>query len=502
MLFWYLNGEPIDRTAAIEQLSSKKIVLWGNNRRNVYLYDVIEKDAVVCVFESDEKLWGTLSDGIPVVCPAKKEDVVLVSASYSWEGVSSEARGLGYSDVYFFLPEADKKEIDQYVDVFFSQRAQNTIPGDRTYKYIHFIPDEKFFLPVFEMIEYGLNVEDHFFIVHNIYRRRINARYGYWEKYKELMNRYHNIYLLHNMRPTLLNNWAQNEGNLDRLLDCADKVIIHSEYPIGFTKETCLHTRLHILEEKGVGIPWGFREENFSSRNHQFMLDVFQHLRLQVLSNKEAKARFCRRYSGLRAAAWLENGVSYARLTKKPVKKQTRNILICHSAWAYTKAIDTMEYLSEIDQSFTIYALISYGKDDGKDAVEIEKCGERIFGDRFVAVKDFMDYEAYVEFLSGMQIAIFGMEEMAGRDTMELLFWTGAKIFLKPGTTVWRRMAEERGYRPADYYSVKGLSAKELLDNPDAEWNGAVAASEFDADIKVQQWKELFEYDFEGQEGR
>ena len=73
---------------------------------------------------------------------------------------------------------------------------------------------------------------------------------------------------------------------------------------------------------------------------------------------------------------------------------------------------------------------------------------------------------------------------------------------MKPGTTVWRRMAEERGYRPADYYSVKGLSAKELLDNPDAEWNGAVAASEFDADIKVQQWKELFEYDFEGQEGR
>ena len=92
-----------------------------------------------------------------------------------------------------------------------------------------------------------------------------------------------------------------------------------------------------------------------------------------------------------------------------------------------------------------------------------------------------------------MDIALIGMEVMAGRNTLELLFWSRVKVYLKPGTDVYRRM-RSMGYKINDYNRIFEESEESLFFNRDEEWNCSVAAREFDIDLKVRQWRELYEY--------
>ena len=496
---WFLNGNRLGELQINDLRNGRKVIIFGSirwNKRLLRLLDEIGRSNILCIYEPDPTKWGTEFEGVPVLQPAAGQDVLMISADLEWEPISDQAKALGYEDVYFFVSKDKVKTIETYLDVFAPYEKYNVIPTDRTFRYVHLIPDDKFFFPVAEMIEYGLDPNEHFFLIHNMAAGPAKAQYGSWEKYQDWMQKYHNIYLLQNRYPTYPSNWEENRESFDRLLEHADKMIFHSENNIWFM-EDYFRTKLDLIHNKGILSPWGgtvFDSERRPERI-RFFQNVLQHVRM-ILS-KRNKPHFTR-FEVLQSAIWLDTGPSYARITKIPPQRKgkTKNILISHSAWEITKAIETLDYLTDIDESFHIYSLVTYG-----DMVtEIETYGREKYGDRFTAVKKHMEYDQYVEFLSTMDIAIFGMEEWCGRDTMELLFWLGAKVFLKPGTQAWSAMVNDRGFRPADYYTVKDLTVDELLDNPNKDWNHSVAASEFDIDEKVRQWRELFEYDWGNQE--
>lgn len=498
MLVWFLNGERLGEMEIDDLRNGRKVAIFGSlrwNRRLSRLLDEIGRSNTLCIYEPDPTKWGTEFEGIAVLQPTAGQDVLMVSADQEWRPISTQARVLGYKDVYFFMSKEKTETIEFYLDAFAPYTQYNVIPTNRTYKYVHLMPDNKFFFPVAEMIEYGLDPNEHFFFIYNMAKLPENAQYGSWEKYQDWMRKYHNIYLLQNRYPLYSSNWEENRESFDRLLEYADKMIFHGGWNIWFM-EDYFRAKLDVIQKKGVCIPWSGAKE-YDRERVRFIQNVVQYVRMVATSYKEIIPYLVARFELLQSALWIDTGLSYARITKAPSrrKRKTKNILAAHSASAYTNSIETLNYLSEIDESFQIYCITSYGT----QAAEIETYGREKYGTRFTAVKRFMEYEQYVEFLSTMDLAILGMEAMAGRDTLELLLWLGAKVYLKPGTDVWNRMVYERGYRPADYYSVNDLTVEELLDNPDEEWNRAVAASEFDVDRKVQQWRELFEYDWGNQ---
>ena len=53
------------------------------------------------------------------------------------------------------------------------------------------------------------------------------------------------------------------------------------------------------------------------------------------------------------------------------------------------------------------------------------------------------------------------------------------------------------GYKVNDYYSANRETLEELFYNPDEPWNHSIAMKQFDSAKKVQQWKELYEYDLD-----
>lgn len=495
MFVWFLNGKRLGELQTDDLRRGRKVIIFGSlrwNKRLTRLLNEVGRRNILCIYEPDPTEWGTEFERIPVLQPAAGQDVLVVSADQEWKSISAQAKALGYEDVYFFMSKEKTETIELYLETFAPYARYNVIPTSRTFKYVHMMPDEKFFSPVAEMIEYGLDPNEHFFFIYNMASFPANARYGSWEKYQDWMRKYQNIYLLQNRYPLYSNNWEENRASFDRLLEYADKMIFHGGWNIWFM-EDYFRTKLDVIQKKGTCIPWSGSKE-YDRERVRFLQNVVQYVRMVATSHKELKSYLVARFEPLQSAIWIDTGLSYARITKIPPRRErkTKNILVAHSANAYTNAIETLSYLSDIDESFQIYCITAYGAQAG----EIEAYGKEIYGDRFTPVNRFMEYDQYVEFLSTIDAAVLGMEAMAGRNTLELLFWLGVKVYLKPGSDVWNRMVYEKGYRPADYYSVKNLTADELLDNPDKGWNHSVASAEYDADEKVRQWRKLFEYDW------
>ena len=494
MLAWYLDGERLSKTDI--EMNNKKFVLFGADiKRNEQLFKEVNTKDILYIFENNEKKWGTYQEGIEIVEPFKViEDVVLISGIHDWDAISVQAKEMGYQNIFFFLTEDVEAALGKYIAEFSPSVYENSIRQDQKFKYIHFISDEKFFSAVIEYIEYGLDVREHFFVVYNMNGANRNNIYGVWDKYKELSRKYHNIYL-HYYECCRLNlvEWEKNRGKLDCLLEKAEKMIFHGEAVTPSIYEYLLE-KIHLIKKKGVLLLWS-GDVGRDEYTRPIIEQVFQYVRMIPYSYGIDKETVLKYFPMMRNAIWLKSNVSYARLTEYTSRKEetTKNVLIAHSPHSYTKAKETMQYLSGIQQSIHIYCVTSYGE---KDIIEeIGNLGRKLFGSCFHAVNKYMDYKEYVYFLSQMDLAVFGMELLSGRDTLELLFWLEKKVYMKHGSVACRRM-EAAGYRVSDYYTAKNEIINGAFDNVDRERNHSIAENEFNPERKLEQWRELYEYDF------
>ena len=504
MFVWFLNGKCLGELQIDDLRGGRKVIIFGLlrwNKRLSRLLEEIGKNNILCIYEPDSTKWGTEFEGIPVLQPAaRQQDALMVSTVWDqeWKTISAQAKALGYENVYFFMSKEKTEAIELFLNAFAPYEQYNVIPTNRTFKYVHLMPDNKFFPPVAEMIEYGLDPTEHFFFIYNMCFNPANAQYGSWEKYQDWMRKYHNIYLLQNKYPLYSQNWEENRKGFDRLLEYANKMIFHSGVYIPYM-EDYFRTKLDVIRGKGLCLPWSGIVHEFDQNRERFLREIVQHVRAIVYDSVNlAYRRFLEaQFPVLQSAIWIKSNASYARITKEPIARKSgknKKILISHNAHPVTNALETLEYLKNLDDLFHIYAIVSYGPE--KEAAKIMEVGTKKFGNRFTAIREYMEYDQYVEFLAQMDVAIFGMDQDCGRDTMELLLWTGAKLYLKPETATWTLM-ESWGYRLGNYHLIQGMTADELLDNPHEEWNRRLAGErEFDVDKKVQQWKELFEYDW------
>jgi hypothetical protein len=88
------------------------------------------------------------------------------------------------------------------------------------------------------------------------------------------------------------------------------------------------------------------------------------------------------------------------------------------------------------DENIRIYAPLSYG--DKHYAGEVAEEGRRLFGDKFVPIFDFMELQAYREFLGGIDIAIFNHRRQQGLGNAVTLLGLGKKVYMRPEISSWR----------------------------------------------------------------
>lgn len=112
----------------------------------------------------------------------------------------------------------------------------------------------------------------------------------------------------------------------------------------------------------------------------------------------------------------------------------TINIQIGNSADTTNNHLDILEKLEKYkDENIKIFAPLSYG--NMEYAKNVADKGKEIFGDKFIAMLDFMPFEKYLEFLGKIDIAVFAHKRQQAMGNTITLLGLGKKVYMRNDVT-------------------------------------------------------------------
>ena len=119
-------------------------------------------------------------------------------------------------------------------------------------------------------------------------------------------------------------------------------------------------------------------------------------------------------------------------ITPKP--HEGINILLGNSASSSNNHLDALEKLRPFaGKNIRIYCPLSYG--DAAYGDQIAEAGRVIFGDKFIPLREFMPFDEYLKFLSGMDIAIFNHNRQQGMGNITTLLGQGKCVAIRDNLT-------------------------------------------------------------------
>lgn len=128
---------------------------------------------------------------------------------------------------------------------------------------------------------------------------------------------------------------------------------------------------------------------------------------------------------------------AFQRVSGETVRSSGPNIQIGNSADPGNNHMEIFERLKPFrDQAFTLYAPLSYGNQE--HARRVAAAGREMFGDKFVAMTEFMDPEKYRQFLDQIDIAVFAHRRQQGMGNAIQLLGLGRKVYLRSDVSSWR----------------------------------------------------------------
>jgi len=140
----------------------------------------------------------------------------------------------------------------------------------------------------------------------------------------------------------------------------------------------------------------------------------------------------------------------------------TVNIQLGNSAAKENCHIAILRRLSHLKtENIKIYCPLSYSR-TGAYADRVEKIGAKIFGDKFIPIKEFMSKEDYFESIKQIDVAIYNNNRQQGMGNIEEMLRQGKKVYLRKTTPMWKWYTE-RGQKIFDVKMLKNVSLEELL---------------------------------------
>lgn len=170
-----------------------------------------------------------------------------------------------------------------------------------------------------------------------------------------------------------------------------------------------------------------------------------------------------------------------------PLKnKNLINILAGNSAAPSNRHLEIFEKLSAYkNENVMIYCPLSY--DDRDNAIQVAKRGKELFGNRFVALMEFMPVEVYQELLGKMDIAIFAHKRQQAVGNTITLLGLGKKVYMQTDVTTWK------AYRDLGLhvFDVKHIDISRLSAEM-AEANKELISAHFSTTNLIAQLEDIF----------
>lgn len=126
----------------------------------------------------------------------------------------------------------------------------------------------------------------------------------------------------------------------------------------------------------------------------------------------------------------------YQEAPLQSLPHQGINILLGNSADPSNNHIEVLDKLKRhVGEDIKVYCPLSYG--DQEYAHKVTVYGASYFGENFVAVREFMPFDKYTEFLATIDIAIFNHKRQQGLGNITTLLGFGKKVYLRKEITTW-----------------------------------------------------------------
>jgi hypothetical protein len=339
------------------------------------------------------------------------------------------------------------------------------------YKIIHIMPQDKFIEPFISFVENNFDFKEHLFVVIDYKNNHIIPK-------KENVIKISSLFL--------------SRFKID--YDYSNKIIIHGLFryiPIFlfFNQK---------LIEKSYWIIWGHDLYSYKNANKNLYTKVYEYMRKIVIQKLDNYIVYMDSEFELMKKVYDTNGrhfKSFIYLSNlyEPMKidakiSSTINILIGNSASDTNHHLEILEKLRQYkNDDIKLIVPLSYsGTQDYID--KVIKKGQSIFGDKFIAILDYMDYSEYMKLLSTIDIAVFNHDRQQGIGNTNLLISFGVKIYLRKDTSQWRFYNDE----DIKVFDIENLNMDKIL-NEDKDNNQNILKRIFSKDNLKKQLKDVFD---------
>lgn len=169
-------------------------------------------------------------------------------------------------------------------------------------------------------------------------------------------------------------------------------------------------------------------------------------------------------------------------------------VLVGNSATESNQHSEAFRILEKFkSENIRIICPLSYG--DTLYAETVVKLGTSIFEDKFLALTNYMDREAYYHVLSEVDVAIFNNNRQQAMANISVTLGLGCKVYIRSDTSMWQTYSNERNYVIFKVEDISHLGFSEFYNfsDEDKEHNFRRYLEVSDLKCVIDAWKAFFD---------
>lgn len=178
-------------------------------------------------------------------------------------------------------------------------------------------------------------------------------------------------------------------------------------------------------------------------------------------------------------------------LEGKILNSECINIQIGHSSTSILNHIDVLENLVKYkNENIKIYIPLSYGNKEYGDRVQ--EVAIQLFRDKVVCIREMMDKDDYMKFLSTIDIAIFNTTRQIGLGNITPLLYMEKKIYIPKGTVMYDFYKAQK-INICDYSDINKMNYDSFIEP--VNMNNAkeyVTLNSLNKEKKNEMWNNVF----------
>ncbi|MCY6959563.1 TDP-N-acetylfucosamine:lipid II N-acetylfucosaminyltransferase [Clostridium brassicae] len=457
----------------------EKIIFFGASKMGEAAYVLLKDNYdIVCFCDNDKNKWGKNFCGVEIISPEslKKDElkniqVIITSMYYKEIGKQLEMMEIQNYQVFDF--KFRYKEEVQYCNERykeFKHIIDNSYFNNKNHiKNLHLMQDSFYNKKFIEFVNENFLQDEHKFI--------IIKPSDYELKYIDNIDNYDNVEILYQ---------EYFEPKLYYYVKSSEKVFIHYlydyicefiyKYDIGKNVELnwkvwggdfyniedfCLYDEgtKQLLRNLGLG---NLLEKQVDKKYKNYRKKTLENITYILCGFKYDYDLIINQYKcdAVYRKMFYQNPIDFEKLdnikNKSPLnlkEKYKYVIMVGNSADPSNNHIEILEQLKRFrDEDLCVIVPLSYGVK--KYADYIKKEGERILGDKFIALMEFYSSEDYYNILNEVDVCIMNHNRPQGVGNIFTLMYLEKKVMIKPNVSTYKGIKELGG----NVFDVSGIS--------------------------------------------